>query len=89
MSKLPRHVGLTARPDSCQAVASPTDGPQVHEVAVPATCAGVLLVLPAGGLSEVCHRAELHLQRWQIHVKAMSMAVTVRQHMLSSRGQVG
>jgi len=35
------------------------DGPQVHEVAVAAARARVLLVLPAGGLPEVGHGAEL------------------------------
>jgi hypothetical protein len=36
------------------------DGPQVHEVAVAAARARVLLVLAAGGLPEVGHGAEFH-----------------------------
>ena len=35
------------------------DGAQVHEVAVASAGAGILLVLPAGGFSEVRHGAEL------------------------------
>ena len=38
----------------------PADGAHVHEVAVAAAGAAVLLVLPAGGLPEVCNRGELH-----------------------------
>ena len=36
------------------------DGAQVHEVAVAAARARVFLVLPAGGLAEIGHRAELY-----------------------------
>lgn len=40
-----------------------THSAQVHEVAVPSAVARVLLVLPAGGLPEVGHRAELGADR--------------------------
>ena len=35
----------------------------MHEVAVSSSCAGVLFILSTGRLSEVCHRAELNLNR--------------------------
>lgn len=41
----------------------PADRPQMHEVAVTSSCAGVLLILSASGLSEVCHRTEFNLYR--------------------------
>ena len=50
------------------------DGAQVHEVAVAAARAGVLLVLPAGGLPEVRNRAELH-QDGPPRVKAPAQAL--------------
>ena len=47
----------------------PADGAQVHEVAIPSTCAGVLLVLPAGGLPEISDGGKLHLD-WAPLVEA-------------------
>ncbi len=65
MQPLPQHAPSAA---AC----SPANGLDMHEVAVAATVAGVLLILPAGGLPEVSHRREL------CHDRSASVVATLQ-----------